>query len=65
MISDTMHLAFIDRLIIGCYFGVVILVGFHVRRRVHGSEDFLLSGRSLPLWITGIAFMAANLVSSK
>jgi SSS family solute:Na+ symporter len=58
-----MHLAFADRLVIGCYFAAVLLIGFILRRRVHGSEDFLLSGRSLPLWVTGIAFMAANLGS--
>ncbi|MCK7473242.1 MAG: hypothetical protein MZV49_06330 [Rhodopseudomonas palustris] len=25
------------------------------------SEDFFLSGRSLPAWITGLAFLSANL----
>src|SRR4026207_2378441 len=31
------------------------------RRAVATSEDFLLSGRSLPAWVTGIAFISANL----
>ena len=31
------------------------------RRAVATSEDFLLSGRSLPAWVTGLAFISANL----
>ena len=58
-----MRLALVDQLIIGFYFAAVLVTGFILRRRVRDSEDFLLSGRSLPLWVTGIAFMAANLGS--
>ena len=32
-----------------------------VKRRVTTSEDFLTSGRSVPVWITSLAFIAANL----
>ncbi|MBC6463556.1 Na+/galactose cotransporter, partial [Actinomadura sp. HBU206391] len=31
------------------------------RMTVRSSSDFLLSGRSLPAWITGLAFLSANL----
>ena len=58
-----MKLAVVDQLIIGCYFLLVLGIGFYLKRRVRSSDDFLLSGRSLPLWMTGIAFMAANLGS--
>ncbi len=58
-----MKLALIDRLIILLYFAAVVGVGFLLRRRIRASDDFLLSGRSIPLWMTGIAFMAANLGS--
>ncbi len=58
-----MHLKFVDGLIILGYFVAVLGVGFLLRRRIRASEDFLLSGRSIPLWMTGIAFMAANLGS--
>lgn len=58
-----MRLGVYDRLIIGCYFTAVLVIGLVLRRRVRTSSDFLLSDRSLPLWITGIAFMAANLGS--
>ena len=36
-------------------------IGVAARRRVSSSIDFLLSGRSLPAWITGLAFVSANL----
>ncbi len=31
------------------------------RRYMKTSSDFLTSGRSIPTWVTGLAFMAANL----
>ncbi|MQA95681.1 MAG: sodium/solute symporter [Streptosporangiales bacterium] len=31
------------------------------RRSINTSLDFLLSGRSLPAWVTGLAFVSANL----
>src|SRR6202451_2015349 len=32
-----------------------------VKRKVATSADFLTSGRSVPVWITSLAFIAANL----
>jgi SSS family solute:Na+ symporter len=58
-----MPLAPIDRLIVGLYFAAALGIGFFLRRGIRSSEDFLLSGRGLPLWVTGISFMAANLGS--
>jgi len=51
----------IDYAILAAYFLFVVAVGWMVRRRVHTSEDFLTSHRSVPLWITSLAFIAANL----
>ena len=51
----------LDYLIIGLYFLVVIGIGFAARRLIKTDVDFFLSGRSLPAWITGLAFIAANL----
>ncbi|TYB66762.1 sodium/solute symporter [Nonomuraea sp. PA05] len=51
----------VDYALILVYFAVVLLVGFAARRRISSSLDFLLSGRSLPAWITGLAFISANL----
>ncbi|MEV6110793.1 sodium:solute symporter family protein [Streptomyces sp. NPDC051940] len=51
----------VDYLILIIYFLVVLGIGFMARRSVRTSLDFFLSGRSLPAWITGLAFIAANL----
>ncbi|GAB3271326.1 sodium:solute symporter family protein [Arthrobacter pigmenti] len=51
----------VDYLIIACYFAVVLTIGYLARRQVSSSIDFFLSGRSLPAWVTGLAFISANL----
>ncbi|NSC22177.1 sodium/solute symporter [Streptomyces albus subsp. chlorinus] len=51
----------LDYTILALYFAVVLGIGFAARRSVKTSLDFFLSGRSLPAWITGLAFVAANL----
>ncbi len=53
--------SFVDYALVFVYFAVVLLIGFAARRRVSDSLDFFLSGRSLPAWITGLAFISANL----
>lgn len=50
-----------DYLIILLYFAFVIGVGWLVKRQVKTSNDYLMSGRSIPLWITSLAFISANL----
>lgn len=52
---------FIDYLILALYFGFVIGIGYLLKRRVATSADFLTSSRSVPLWITSLAFVATNL----
>jgi SSS family solute:Na+ symporter len=60
--SDTLISAHaVDYLIIALYFGVVIGIGVMAKRQVSDSLDFFLSGRSLPAWVTGLAFISANL----
>jgi SSS family solute:Na+ symporter len=51
----------IDFVILGIYFVVVLGIGFAARRYIKSSLDYFLSGRSLPAWITGLAFISANL----
>src|SRR5215218_8549380 len=51
----------IDYLIVATYFAVVLGVGFAAKRYIKTSFDYFLSGRSLPAWITGLAFISANL----
>ncbi len=55
------QLAAIDYVIMAAYFAAVLGVGWGLRRLTRTSTDFFLSGRSLPPWITGLAFISANL----
>ncbi len=55
------ELALIDYLILGSYLCFVLGVGYLVKRQMKTSDDFFLSGRSIPAWITGLAFLSANL----
>jgi SSS family solute:Na+ symporter len=51
----------IDYLLVAIYFCFVLGIGLIARRQISSSIDFFLSGRSLPAWVTGLAFIAANL----
>src|SRR3954465_2534965 len=51
----------LDYTILGIYFLVVLGIGAVARLTIKTDLDFFLSGRSLPAWITGLAFVAANL----
>ncbi|MEV4723135.1 sodium:solute symporter family protein [Micromonospora humida] len=51
----------LDYGILALYFVTVLGVGFAARRAIRTSVDFFLSGRSLPAWVTGLAFVSANL----
>src|SRR5258708_22948948 len=55
------ELRWLDYLIILIYFIFVLGIGFVLKRFVKTSADFLLSGRSIPAWIAGLAFLSANL----
>src|SRR5437764_5251173 len=56
-----LHPGTVDYIIIAIYFAVVLGIGFVARLAIKTDLDFFLSGRSLPAWITGLAFIAANL----
>src|SRR5215813_13715659 len=51
----------VDYLILALYFAFVLGIGWVLKRSIGTSSDFLTSGRSLPVWITSLAFVAANL----
>jgi SSS family solute:Na+ symporter len=51
----------IDYAILLLYFIFVLGIGWALKRRMKGSADFFLSGRAIPVWITGLAFISANL----
>src|ERR687886_324284 len=56
-VNDT----WLDYFIIAVYFVFVLGIGYVLRTKMQTSEDYFLSGRSLPSWITGLAFLGANL----
>jgi len=51
----------VDYLLIAVYFAFVLGIGYLARSQISTSLDFFLSGRRLPAWVTGIAFVSANL----
>ncbi len=51
----------LDYLLVAIYFAFVLGIGVMARRSISDSIDFFLSGRSLPAWVTGLAFISANL----
>ncbi len=55
------HLEVVDYAILAIYVVFVIGIGFALKSRMKSSSDFLTSGRSIPAWVTGLAFMSANL----
>ncbi|MFC5939108.1 sodium:solute symporter family protein [Corynebacterium choanae] len=65
MLAEANHLRLdvhaVDYLIVLLYFVFVLGIGWAARSRVSSSIDFFLSGRSLPAWVTGLAFISANL----
>ena len=56
-----MKLAPIDYFILALYFVFVLGIGWRLRKKISTSGDFLLSGHAVPVWITSLAFIAANL----
>src|SRR5919202_1581982 len=53
--------SWLDYFIIGVYFLFVLGIGAGLRNKMQTSEDYFLSRRSLPSWVTGLAFLGANL----
>src|SRR6202167_5371944 len=51
----------IDYVLLLVYFVFVISIGWALKRYMKGSADFFMSGRSIPAWVTGLAFISANL----
>ncbi len=58
---ESVHLGSVDYLILVVYSLFVLGIGVALKRFMKTSTDFFLSGRSIPAWITGLAFLSANL----
>jgi len=61
MTQSSINLGVVDYAILLVYFIFVLGIGFALKRTMKGSKDFFLSGRSIPAWVTGLAFLSANL----
>src|ERR1700680_3826196 len=59
--GDPLHPREIDWVIMGVYFVFVLGIGYTLRRYMKTSTDYFLSGRSIPSWVAGLAFLSANL----
>lgn len=59
--TQLVHLSPVDYSILFLYIAFVIGIGFALKRYMKTSADFFLSGRSIPAWVTGLAFLSANL----
>src|SRR5437868_314883 len=57
------RLAPVDLAIIVFYFGLVLAIGFYLKRFAKTGEDFFLAGREMTAWVAGLAFVSANLGS--
>src|SRR3972149_10299770 len=55
------HLGPIDYTILIVYIVFVLGIGWALKRFMRSSTDFLTSGRSIPAWIAGLAFISTNL----
>jgi len=56
-----LKLVAVDYVILALYFAFVLGIGWRLRKKISTSGDFLTSGHSVPVWITSLAFLAANL----
>jgi SSS family solute:Na+ symporter len=61
MSIPSVHLGVVDYSILVLYIAFVIGIGFALKRQMKTSADFFLSGRNIPAWVTGLAFLSANL----
>jgi SSS family solute:Na+ symporter len=59
--TQLVHLSLVDYSILVLYVIFVIGIGFALKRQMKTSADFFLSGRNIPAWVTGLAFLSANL----
>ncbi|MCX6906757.1 MAG: Na+/galactose cotransporter, partial [Verrucomicrobia bacterium] len=51
----------IDYAIMAIYVVAILGIGWTLARYMKTSSDFLTSARSIPTWVTGLAFISANL----
>ncbi|HUL77629.1 MAG TPA: Na+/galactose cotransporter, partial [Vicinamibacteria bacterium] len=58
---NTVVLGWVDYFVLALYVAFVVGIGWVLKQYMKTSSDFLMAGRSIPAWVTGLAFMSANL----
>lgn len=58
---ETFNLQWVDYSIMIIYFVFVLGIGWALKKQMKDATAFLEAGRSLPAWVTGLAFISANL----
>ena len=58
---QSITLGWLDYSILLIYVAFVVGIGFALKRYMKTSSDFLTSSRGIPTWVTGLAFISANL----
>jgi len=61
MMHAQIQVGTIDYAIMIIYVVFVLGIGWFLKRQMKTSSDFLMSGQSIPAWITGLAFIATNM----
>ena len=59
--TESFNIGWIDYTIMLVYFVFVLGIGWALKRYMKSSSDFLMGGKSIPAWITGLAFISTNL----
>ena len=58
---SNISLGWMDYSIMLIYVAAVLGIGQALKKYMKSSNDFFLSGRAIPAWVTGLAFISANL----
>src|SRR5574340_1736301 len=53
----------VDLAIVVIYFGLVLGIGFYLKKYATTGESFFMAGREMTAWIAGLSFISANLGS--
>src|SRR6476619_7594961 len=61
--QQLVHLSTVDLVIVVFHFGLVLAIGWYLKRQANTSEDFFLAGREMTAWVAGLSFLSANLGS--
>ena len=56
-----MSALFFDLVIIGIYFAIIIVIGWHFSRKNNDMADFALGGRSIPWWAVLASILASEI----